>query len=222
MRKSLLLLTILAISATAAERIHGIVRDMATQLPLPNASVLVDSRTAATTDDQGRFTLENISPGRHRISAMLEGDFSPTGETVLLTEGAVQPFIKLQLHATASFAGQVLDDSGDPTPAARIYLLEGRYWFGLLHYKIVAHTESDPQGRYQVEHVPPDHGYLLLAKPTRAPDRAVANPDPDAREPHAEQAVGVQCSGRVFRCACRAVRRRRRRHGGVADHLDRH
>ncbi|MXW66882.1 MAG: carboxypeptidase regulatory-like domain-containing protein [Gemmatimonadales bacterium] len=64
----------LAVTVTSPGRITGIVVNELTEHPLEAASVTVaGTDVRATTDRAGRFSLEGLSPGIHRISALCGG-----------------------------------------------------------------------------------------------------------------------------------------------------
>jgi TonB family protein len=46
---------------------QGVVRDRTTQKPLSNVEVAVENGPRATTDENGKFVIENIDPGKHAV-----------------------------------------------------------------------------------------------------------------------------------------------------------
>ena len=84
-------------------KISGVVRDQKTSEPLPGVNVVVDGTSlGASTDIDGRYTILNVPPGRHKLLASFIGyrrfeisnvsvavDFT-TSLDILLTEGSVE------------------------------------------------------------------------------------------------------------------------------------
>ena len=84
-------------------KISGVVRDQKTSEPLPGVNVVVDGTSlGASTDIDGRYTILNVPPGRHKLLASFIGyrrfeisnvsvavDFT-TPLDILLTEGSVE------------------------------------------------------------------------------------------------------------------------------------
>ncbi len=84
-------------------KISGVVRDQKTSEPLPGVNVVVDGTSlGASTDIDGRYTILNVPPGRHKLVASFIGyrrfeisnvsvsvDFTTTLD-ILLTEGSVE------------------------------------------------------------------------------------------------------------------------------------
>lgn len=74
MPRRLLLLLLLLPGWVGAQGISGTVRDSLTQQPLPFASVFVANTTlGATTDEQGRYALPALPPGRYEVAATFLG-----------------------------------------------------------------------------------------------------------------------------------------------------
>ncbi|MCU0319588.1 MAG: carboxypeptidase-like regulatory domain-containing protein [Flavobacteriales bacterium] len=69
MRTPLFLLGLLASCTLAAQAVvKGTVSDARTREPLPFVNVLLDgTTTGATTDIEGRFTMENVKPGLYNV-----------------------------------------------------------------------------------------------------------------------------------------------------------
>lgn len=77
----------LAVTVTSPGAITGVVVNERTERPLEAASVTVaGTNLRATTDRAGRFSLEGLSPGTHRITALC-GGFDTRVREVELTEG---------------------------------------------------------------------------------------------------------------------------------------
>ena len=70
----------LALQTPERASLEGIVTKAGTNDPVPRASIVVtmiqgqvSDVQAATTDDNGRFTVRNLPPGSHRVFATRDG-----------------------------------------------------------------------------------------------------------------------------------------------------
>ena len=94
--------------------IAGLVTD-ATGLPLPGASVAVTGLDAAIADGNGKFCISSIVPGRHTITATLDG-YAPHAVEVDVTGGSrtvtfrLSPTYAATVVVTATRTGRRLDD----------------------------------------------------------------------------------------------------------------
>ena len=76
------------ISQTITQTVKGIVTDKTSEKPLVGAGVnLVGSKIGSITDAKGRFTLNNVPIGRHKISVSFSGYNAVVVPEVLVTSG---------------------------------------------------------------------------------------------------------------------------------------
>jgi hypothetical protein len=84
---------------TATHRITGVVLSQADQSPLPHAMVSLQSAGRETfTDDRGRFSFANLSPGEYRVRAIHLG-FSPAEQSVTVTRDSDVTRMQIVLDA---------------------------------------------------------------------------------------------------------------------------
>jgi hypothetical protein len=87
----ILLVFILSIASYAQEyniKIYGKVIDKLTQQPLPGANILViNTNNGASTDVNGKFEIENLSPGEYQLRASIIGYRSVTKPDVMVMSG---------------------------------------------------------------------------------------------------------------------------------------
>lgn len=72
------------------QTIRGIVKDSDSDFPLPGVSVVVSDLSpilGAVSDANGRFTIENVPPGRHTLEVKYMGYKSQTLSNVMVTAG---------------------------------------------------------------------------------------------------------------------------------------
>lgn len=108
----------------------GTVVDAATGEPVARAQVFagelsrVGSDGSAFTDDQGRFRITRLSPGRYKPTARIAGGFGQTPESVLLGLGETAEELVIELHPAAIVSGRVLvgDEGETPCPSGWVRL----------------------------------------------------------------------------------------------------
>lgn len=97
----LISLSYMGVSVYAQVAISGKVIDQSTRKPLKDAVVLLDKlATAVKTDVNGDFTLTNVEPGFHLVSAELEA-YEAMGVAEQLYTPAKSPFVTIEMEAQA-------------------------------------------------------------------------------------------------------------------------
>jgi protocatechuate 3,4-dioxygenase beta subunit len=74
----------------------------------------------ATADDEGRYRLEGLAPGEHRVRATRSG-FLPETAQIAVRNGANR--LDLRLGQGAAVSGQAVTTMGEPVPRAQIFLI---------------------------------------------------------------------------------------------------
>src|SRR5262245_42838205 len=69
-----------ALSQEPAGSVSGSVVDAQSQAPFPGVLVIIQGVGQANTDENGRFTIPNVRPGKHNIQAMRSGMARPMRE----------------------------------------------------------------------------------------------------------------------------------------------
>jgi len=138
-----LLTTLMLLQTTApatTARIAGRVTIEGTNTPIASAMVMLFQVNAGrggppgpppqtTTDSDGRFVFDRLTPGAYRLSvqktgfAPLNGPGVPTSSPIQVVAGQVVDNLDLHLQKGAVISGKVLDSSGEPLSDARIMAL---------------------------------------------------------------------------------------------------
>jgi hypothetical protein len=125
----------------------------------------------ATTDTEGKFTIENVEPGRYTLSGERSGFVRTNygarragseGTVLELKAGQVVGSLVLKLTPQGVVAGRVQDDEGEPVSGVTIQALQYRYMNGRKRLiPAVVPVVTNDLGEYRVPNLPP--GRYLLA-----------------------------------------------------------
>ena len=191
--------------APKTARIEGQVRTVAGE-PVPRATIqLVNSANGlspamiispidgstglagrtTTTDDSGKFALENVPPGRnYRLSAMRPGyltGFYGTRSTanppVLLTLNAGETIrdLVIEMLEQGTVTGRVTDADGDPVAGALVTISQPSYNRGERQMASVAAQTTDDRGVYRFANLTPGRYYVVVSDQTNRREETVSN-----------------------------------------------
>jgi protocatechuate 3,4-dioxygenase beta subunit len=181
-----------AAPAQATASISGTVVDAATGQPLKAASVGARNfqpgqggrrTSSATTDAEGRFTLDGLAPGRYMISASREdyvgrrSQNGPNAKSLTLAPDQHLSDILLQLTPGAIIAGHIKNADGKPLPAASVEVLQYFYDGGQKQlHGVRAPALSNSEGEYRIAGLVAGHYYLRASVPVASESSEIENP----------------------------------------------
>ncbi|HWE22490.1 MAG TPA: carboxypeptidase regulatory-like domain-containing protein [Myxococcales bacterium] len=194
---------------STAAALFGRVVDARSRAPVAAFAIALFRRDGVATrlvapasfiDPSGSYRVDGLSPGTYEVTAMAAGYAWSTYAVVSLADSAVQA--DFELHAGVRVTGRVVDDSTRRPLSGAEISLEGRRGdtANLPVAPLSPEAESDADGRFVLEHVPPDvnsmsvekRGYVVrlfslrdLPRDGDAPPLEIAltprDADPDAR-----------------------------------------
>lgn len=190
---SFLLVAIYAIAQTTTEQatgsISGVVTDVATGTPLADVEIYANrgSRDSSqvVTDKQGRYTLRNVKPGRHRIAAATQvGRGSSVTRFITAIAGQEVASIDFQLQLPGALSGKITDENKEPLSGIAVFLIAREYSLGALRYVYAGMTTTDDRGEYSLNRVVPGRAFLLMAQKRPGKLDAISESplDPKARK----------------------------------------
>ena len=150
-------------------QLHSIKRgDSRTADPFPDALLVVegvDSRREVRADNQGRYRISGLQPGKYKVTLSLPEEVMvhrPEQEVTIADRGCAS--VNYFVTDNGRISGMVLDAEGQPVPKVLVSLIEADGQdIDRDHSKI---ERVDENGRYSFTAVPPGR-YLLAMNVTR-------------------------------------------------------
>lgn len=146
--------------------------------------VLKGRKPAATSDADGRFSLEDLARGTP-VHVVVRAAGHLTAQARAVRPPTERPVV-IRLEPEATLAGRVLDETGDPVPGARVDL----HWQAFLPEEpdrpvgepIPRNTRADGEGRFKFRGLPAGSARVGASAPSFVPleDVAVDLPRPVA------------------------------------------
>jgi protocatechuate 3,4-dioxygenase beta subunit len=112
---------------------------------------------SATSDPEGQFKIEGITPGRYKIfverPGFLEVDAKhkrSEGLSLSVNSGQEIKDVVLHMQPAAVILGRVLDEDGDPMPNAQVTASQRRYSSGRLRLEAAGGAQTNDLGEYRI------------------------------------------------------------------------
>jgi len=112
---------------------------------------------SATSDPEGQFKIEGITPGRYKIfverPGFLEVDAKhkrSEGVSLSVNSGQEIKDVVLRMQPAAVILGRVLDEDGDPMPNAQVTASQRRYSSGHLRLDPAGGAQTNDLGEYRI------------------------------------------------------------------------
>ncbi|MEZ5316428.1 MAG: carboxypeptidase regulatory-like domain-containing protein [Vicinamibacterales bacterium] len=165
-----------------------VVMDDSSGRPVRRARVAVRSvdqrgERAVMTDDEGRFEIRDLPPGRYSLSASKAAYVSAyfgarrpgrgPGAPLALTAGQAMTGLTLRLGLDAVITGRVLDENGLPFPGVSMRLLQYRQVDGARRLApasgtgVPTTTQTDDRGEYRFFGLMPGEYVVMASAPAR-------------------------------------------------------
>jgi hypothetical protein len=124
----------------------------------------------AVTDQQGRYVIRDVAPGQIRISANAPDTSGRTGfgpydtRQVTLAPGQELAGVDFRLVIQGQISGKVVDQNNEPVVGISVFLVAREYSYGALRAVFAGAGNTDDQGAYRLQRVPPGRAYAVIAK----------------------------------------------------------
>ena len=139
--------------------------------PLANIALVIEresERREISTDEEGRFRLTGLSPGKFKVTLVLPDElFTHKPEQELKVGDRGCGYVSYQVVDNGRLSGTVLDPAGQPAAGVVVAVMDAdrsdpqKYWG--------TSTRTDVQGRYDFSALPPGR-YLLALNLRRFPE----------------------------------------------------
>lgn len=150
------------------------------------------STYATTTDAQGRFQFDGVSPGVYWLYAGRTGYLEQSygarepllkGAPLRLAAGQHRDDLTIKLTPQSVVYGKVADEDGDILPNAQVQVYRQAWAVGRRRYEVVGSAISQDDGSFVVGNLAPGRYYLSAAEPHGGDE--LPNDAPKARETYA-------------------------------------
>lgn len=132
--------------------------------PLANIGLVIEGegeRREIQTDDEGRYTLTGLSPGKFKITLLLPDELfthRPEQEITVANRGCA--VVNYSVVDNGRLSGRVLDPEGQPAAGVLLAVVEAGDVDPIKHYNRL--ERADDQGHYSFSALPPGHFLLAL------------------------------------------------------------
>ena len=188
-----LILASMMLAQTETGSIGGVVREPSAGSPVADATLYLDRNSKTEievkVDAQGRYTVRNVVPGQHRLSAEAPrvGQGIPVYATKIVHVSAGQELanINFDLELPARISGKVIDQNKEPVPGITVMLIAREYSLGALRHVFAGMANTDDQGQYTLQSVKPGRAFLVMAQKRTFRIDAISDApaDPKLRKP---------------------------------------
>jgi len=193
-----LMVAALSHAQTAADpqkcTLAGTVVDAITKQPLRDATVFARAlpseapastslaeNPAGLTDAGGRFSFENLAPGRYLVRASHPGYVNQApgrsgfrSRLIRLSPGQHLDDAVVELTPEATISGHVFDAASKPIPGVKLQALRHSYRFGRSEFVEETTAVTDKAGEYRLAALPPGNYYLHAIPRQRTKKDSVA------------------------------------------------
>jgi protocatechuate 3,4-dioxygenase beta subunit len=162
--------TALLMLAMQTAPLQGVVYKKGTKQPLSDATVELrqDQENAAvlktiTTEDDGRFTFDNVGPGRYRVTVSRRGYTRPPLTITVAPRQAGE--IQLPMTPAGTISGHVYDANGQPLGNIEVLAMKASYSDGRRKLIPVQSATSNDLGEYRLFWLAPGRYYISAVHP---------------------------------------------------------
>ena len=161
------------------------------------AENLEDTTHQVTSDEDGRFSFENVPPGKYAMTAQRRG-FAPQSyqqheqysTAIAVGPGQASEHLVFQLSPDASIAGVVTDEQSESVRNGRVMLFKSGLLDGTQSVRPWGQIPLDDGGGYRFDHLQPGKYFVaVLARPWFSQYRQPSASTTDTGEPAAPQSL---------------------------------
>lgn len=201
----LILLSNGALEEANPSSISGTIMESGTRVRVVGADVFWGPQGEhVVSDDNGRFSIQNVKPGLYSLRVLTEHGMGPSGSKVVQLQAGQQLTVDFDLVPNAAIAGRVLDQNGEPVPHFTVALVAREERANSLQPVYASIVTTNDLGQYVINNVKPGRAFLLFATPPLSIRESASAPaDPALRKgvlssawyPDADSLDGAQTLG---------------------------
>ncbi len=165
--------------------LDGQITNSLTGEPVPNATVHLiglryirggnNSSPETTTQAEGAFHFDSLSPGVYVVTAEHEGfvpdELNTKSAMVTISPGQVVTSVAVSLTPEGTLSGKLEEDDGTAVPGALVQALASLTTRGRTSLRLYSNTHTDKNGQFLLTGLPPN-SYYVVADPPDAPQKA--------------------------------------------------
>jgi carboxypeptidase family protein len=175
-------------AATSSDfQINGVLVDSNTGQPIPRARVAIapvtqrDSFTTVITHEDGRFSFENLAPGKYTLTAQARGyllqsfnQHDQFSSSIVVGPELDSSNLLFRLSPEGAISGVVSDEAGEPVRRAQVMLYLTGLSAGTEATRTRGRMMTNDEGAYHFGHLPPGR-YLVAvtARPWYAQNQSI-------------------------------------------------
>jgi hypothetical protein len=165
----------------AMVRVTGSLPALAAAVPAQGGRGAIAARPVLInkeTDEQGRFSIPNLEPGKYRVAAERQGflrqnwgarKYSGGSGTVVVGDGQTVKQIDFRLMPQGVITGKVLDEDGEPMAGVQVRAQRTLMRNGQRITNTLANANTSDIGEYRLPELKPGR-YSVVATPRLRPD----------------------------------------------------
>lgn len=176
--------------------------------PRPQPNGQAQPRTySITTDDAGRFTIENVEPSRnYRLTAQrlgfLQGRYgsrSPDGPGVpfALESGQSTTGVVITMIPQGAISGRIVDGNNDPIQGAVVTMLRRSYARGFRQLTQVGASNTNDLGEFRIANLSPGRYYMAVTNRRGLEQGAELGPRPASITTYFPNGVDAQSAAPI-------------------------
>jgi hypothetical protein len=128
-------------------------------------------KRTATTDENGRYRLSGLEPGRYRISVRQQvvrqaPRVIGTKEIVVFRDQDLSG-IDIRARSLGEISGRITDANREPISGIKVFLVASEYSLGAVRHSLALVSTSDDRGTYRFQGVDSGRAYLIFAQKSR-------------------------------------------------------
>ena len=128
-------------------------------------------KRTAITDENGRYRLSGLEPGRYKITVsqqiVRQAPRVIASREIVVNQDQDLSGIDIRARPLGEISGRILDANREPISGIKVFLVASEYSLGAVRHGFALVATSDDRGAYHLRGVDSGRGYLIFAQKTR-------------------------------------------------------